>query len=129
MFDSVHFYVRDVIAPDQKWRNYVDNVFLVINKVNKENSTFAGTYEIVTRTDTVFEFPFRGEFDPEGITIGWVVTFWNKYQNDHSLGAWAGYAKMESGTQRAELSTTRIIAHESTFNTTTGYDTFVLQSD
>ena len=72
----------------------------------------------------MFTFPLRGQFDPEGITIGWVVSFWNKYQNNHVLGAWAGYAKKDPSTQRVELSTTVITAHESNLNTTTGYDTF-----
>jgi hypothetical protein len=64
--------------------------------VNKENSTFAGTYGIIRSKDETAEFPFRGEFDPQGITLGWVVSYWSKngYENDHALGAWAGYLRL-----------------------------------
>ena len=126
-YDSDHVPVGDVIDADQKWHNYDDNVVIKINKVNKANSTFAGTYRIIRDYGTA-EFPFRGEFDPRGITIGWVVSYWNENENDHALGAWAGYLRL--GPDRVPkwiISTTRIIAHEDSYNTTTGYDTFVLE--
>jgi hypothetical protein len=101
--------------------------------VNKENSTFAGTYGIIRSKDETAEFPFRGEFDPQGITLGWVVSYWSKngYENDHALGAWAGYLRLGNygRAPRWIFSTTRIIAHEDNYNTTTGYDTFVLELD
>ena len=128
IFDSDHVPIGDILAPDQKWRNYDDDVVLKVDKVNKMNSTFAGTYGII-RADETAEFPFRGEFDPQGITVGWVVSYWNQEENDHALGAWAGYARLSPDRiPNWIISTTRIIAHEDNYNTTTGYDTFVLES-
>ena len=118
--------VGDILGPGQIWHNYETSVLLAVDKVNTINSTFAGTYGIVS-DGTISKFPFRGEFDPNGITIGWVVSYWNEYVNDHALGAWAGYARIDLATRRAILSLTRIIAHQDSYNTTTGYDTFVLE--
>ena len=123
--------VGDVIAADQKWRNY-DNVVLKIYKVNKANSTFAGTYGIIRSSEETAEFPFRGEYDPKGITLGWVVSYWSASgcENDHAMGVWAGYLKLGNDrVPRWTFSTTRLIAHEENYNTTTGYDTFILESD
>lgn len=100
---------------------------LTIDKVNKANSTFAGTYGIIRNYGTA-EFPFRGEFDPQGITVGWVVSYWNEDENDHALGAWAGYMGFAAGrVLRWTFAMTRIIAHEDSYNTTTGHDTFILE--
>ena len=129
-FDSVRIPVKDVLAPGQKWRNNDTNtqVVIKIDNVNTVNSTFSATYGIIRGT-TISEFPLRGEFDPDGITIGWVVSYWNKHENDHALGAWSGYASLDMVTHEPRLSTTRIIVHEDNYNTTTGYDIFDLQVD
>ena len=121
-----HVPVGNVIAADQKWQNYNLSVILKIDKVNKANSTFAGTYGIV-RNDETAEFPFRGEFDPKGITIGWVVSYWNEYENNHALGAFAGYLKLGGDRiPRWTIPVTRIITHEDT-TTDCGFDGFTLQ--
>ena len=115
------------MAPNQKWKNYENDVILKIDKVNKINSTFAGTYGII-RNDEIAEFPFRGEFDPQGITIGWVVSYWREDENDHAMGAWTGYLRFVASRAAVwTITTTRIIAHENNCNTTTGYDTFALE--
>ena len=124
--------VGDIIAADQKWYNSDDSAVLKINKVNKANSTFAGTYGIIRSSDETAKFPFRGEYDPKGITLGWVVSYWSALgcENDHAVGVWAGYLKL--GNDRVPkwtFSTTRLIAHEENYNTTTGYDTFTLEED
>lgn len=128
MFDAGQIYVSNIIAPGQKWCNDDTSVLFEIDKVNTKNATFAGTYGII-HDGTISKFPFRGEFDPMGITIGWVVSYWNEYINDHALGAWTGYARVQPDGQRASLSMTRLIAHEDNSNTTTGCDTFVLESN
>ena len=89
------------------------------------NSTFAGTYTINNREENS-RFPLRGEFDPNGVTIGWVVSYWNRDVNDHALGAWAGYAKVESDNKHV-LSMTGMIAHEDNMQTTSGSGTYVLE--
>ena len=89
---------------------------------------FAGTYR-VTDEDSYSTFPFHGEFDPAGITIGWVVSYWNDCVNNHSLGAWTGYLIVQPDGQRASMSMTRLIAHEGNRNTTSGYGTFILQTN
>ena len=123
--------VGDVLAPGQKWHNYDTGAVLEIEKINKVNSTIAGTYGLTRDPPPTPQFPFRGEFDPNGITVGWVVSYWNDNINYHSVGAWAGYLKyspdLESG--KYVLSMSRIIAHQSDENTTSGYGTFVWESN
>ena len=116
------------LAPGQKWRNYDTTAVLEIEKVNKVNSTFAGTY-VITNEPSSSRFPFRGEFDPDGITVGFVVSYWNKYVNYHAIGAWTGYLKIEPESRQCVLSMSSMIAHESNQNTTSGSDTFVLESN
>jgi hypothetical protein len=117
---SVYISVGGVLAPDQKWRNRDNSAVLMIDKVNKINSTFAGAYAIIRDDIKNSEFPFRGEFDPQGITIGWVVSYWNDQVNDHALGAWAGYVASTLPDKNPEwiITATRIIAHENNSNTT-----------
>ena len=125
----VHISVGDVLAPNQNWRNRDNSAVLMIDKVNKINSTFAGTYAIIRDDIRNTEFPFRGEFDPQGITIGWVVSYWNDQVNDHALGVWAGYvSSLPDKNPEWIMTTTRIIAHDDNSNTTTGIDVFVLES-
>lgn len=101
----------------------------MIETVNKINSTFAGIYAIIRDDIRNTEFPLRGEFDPQGTTIGWVVSYWNDQTNDHALGAWAGYvSSLPDKLPEWIITATRIIAHEDSSNTTTGIDVFVLQS-
>ena len=117
--------VGDILAPGQKWHNYETDVVVQIDKVNTMNSTFSGTYTINNRVENS-RFPIRGEFDPNGMTIGWVVSYWNRDVNDHALGAWAGYVKIESDN-KAVLSLTTMIAHEDNMQTTIGSGTYVLE--
>ena len=121
--DQIH--VGDLLAPGQKWYNYETTAQIVIDKVNTKNATFAGVYQITNESPTSI-FLFRGEFDPAGITIGWVVSYWNDIVNYHSLGAWTGYAKVAPESQRKYLSMSQLIAHQENSNTTSGYATFVL---
>ena len=123
-FYADQIYAGDLLAPGQKWYNYDTYAQIVIDKLNTKNATFAGTYQITNR-DVPANFPFRGEFDPEGITIGWVVSYWNKDINYHSLGVWTGYAGV-APERRPYLSMSRLIAHQDNSNTTSGYGTFVL---
>ena len=128
IFDADQIYVGDILAPGQKWYNYDTTAQIVIDKVNTKNATFAGTYQITDEGSTA-HFPFRGEFDPVGITIGWVVSYWNEYHNYHSLGAWTGYARIDPESRKATLSVSSHIAHQENYNTTTGYGTYVLLSN
>ena len=118
----------NVLAPGQKWRNYDTGAVLEFEKVNKVNFTIAGTYDITIEPPTS-RFPFRGEFDPKGITVGFIVSYWNDYIDDHALGVWAGYVKIEPQSRQYVLSMSGMIAHENNQNTTSGYDTFVLESN
>ena len=119
--------VSDIIEPGQKWYNYETTAMLTVNTVNEKNATFAGIYRITSEPITS-QFPVRGQFDPMGITIGWVVSYWNDNVNYHSLGAWTGYVKIQPDGQRVSMSMTRLIAHGQNRNTTSGYGTFILQS-
>lgn len=113
--------VNNVLVPGQKWVNQNYQERILIDKVSN-NATFAAFYVIEQEPTTAF--PIRGEFDPEGSTIGWVVSYWNTEKNYHAVGVWAGYVEMEG--ERAAIATTRLIAHGDSKNTTTGFDRFTL---
>ena len=117
--------VGDVLKTGQKWFNYEDNVRLTILKINPKNSTFAGTYSIVRELEDVFQF--RGAFDPEGITLGWSLAYWNERENDHAFGAWSGYMDKTDNTYKMTL--TGIISHQSDRSTSNGQAIFVLEDD
>ena len=127
--DAVQINVGDILAPYQEWYNYETDASLRIEKVNQVNSTFAGIYDLNREPAASSKFPFRGEFDPRGITVGWVVSYWNAYINDHALGAWAGYMSAGYDRETPSMMMSRIIAHESDRSTTSGTGTFVLKKD
>ena len=87
--------VWDVITTFQKWHAvYPNNFVLEIHELNKANSTFAGTY-VDNLYSHVYEYPLQGQYDPKGITIGWIVT--TKILDDvtheyyYTIQVWAGY--------------------------------------
>ena len=97
-YDSDHVPVGDVIAVDQKWCTE-DNYCLMIDKVSRANSTFTGIYRVpAARHGIVDWFLFRGVYDPQGIAIGWVVSYkcLNQYWNYHSVDAWSGYLRLST---------------------------------
>ena len=100
--------VGDIIYPPQKWHTKNNSAVLKIYEVNKTDSTFAGTYQIIRSLDDFSEFPFHGQYNPKGITIGWVVTYWStfEYRNNHTVVAWAG--SLRPGESGWILSATRV---------------------
>lgn len=103
---------------------------LKIYEVNKAKSTFAGTYIVNRSSDDIAEFPLRGQYDPKGISIGWVVSYWSVfgYENDHSLEAWAGQMSLDGGDYSMHWSfmTTSVRAYEYTNDTDIGGGEFIL---
>ena len=103
---------------------------LKIYEVNKAKSTFAGTYIVNRSSDDIAEFPLRGQYDPKGTSIGWVVSYWSVfgYENDHSLEAWAGEMRQDDEDYFTLwiLHTTSVRAYEYTNDTFTGGDQFIL---
>ena len=115
--------IGDVIDVGQNWHTNNDSAVLKIYEVNKADSTFAGTYQIIRSLDDFAEFPFHGQYNPKGITLGWVVTYWSPFERrkNHTVVAWAGSLRMgESGWI---LSTTRVSYN---FPPLVAYDTFIL---
>ena len=93
MHHDGQLYVGDLLAPVQ-----AQTVIITKNAI----ATFAGVYQI-TRESPTSTFPFRGEFDPAGITIGWVVSYWNDNVNYYSLGAWTGYYAIKVAPESPRL--------------------------
>ena len=117
------FQVSDVLVPGQKWVNQDDQEQILIDKVSKSNATFAAFYVIEREPTTAF--PIRGEYDPEGSTIGWVVSYWNTARNDHAVASWAGYIKMAG--EKPLIDATGLIAHEDSGGITVVHDRFMLE--
>ena len=123
------FTVGSVIAANQKWYKDDDhNIFLKIDEVDNKTATFAGTYGIIQNNGTT-EFPYIGEFNAQGVTIGWVVSYWNERENNHTLSAWAGILRLIAGPAlRKIINTTRSTVEEDIHSDTKlDYATFVLE--
>lgn len=103
---------------------------LNIYEVNKVNSTFAGTYMVNRSLDDIAEYPLRGQYDPKGISIGWVVSYRTAfgYENNNSLEAWAGIVERvpEDYSTTWILATKSVISYEDTYNTVTRSGDFYL---
>lgn len=117
--------MSDILVPGQKWVTQNLQEQVLIDKVNKGNATFAAFYVIYRQPIT--SFPIRGEFDPDGSTIGWIVSYWNTARNDHAVGSWTGYVQIEGET--TSIYTTRIISNGNAADTTVGFDRFTLQEE
>ncbi len=111
--------VGHTLVPGQKWWNSASVAQMTIDKVNQKNATFSGSYQ----ANREGPFPLHGQFDPAGITIGWVVSY--EWTNFNSLGAWTGYARVGSDNQTT-LSMKYLIADQDTSNTTSDSATFIL---
>ena len=131
-YDSDQVPVGDVIAVDQKWCNELDNYCLIIDKVSRANSTFTGIYIMPEARDGLVDwFLFRGVYDPQGIAIGWVVSYncLNHYWNYHSVDVWSGYLRLSTDRvpkwtfSAARMST----SNNYNVNVTTAHDVFVLE--
>ena len=115
----------------EQWTRYEPdtNVQLEIFQVNDKNGTFTGAYGII-RNGTISKFPLRGQFDPVGPTIGWVVSYWNEDINDHAVGVWSGNGGViPAGSKRYRLPVLYVnwlITHGESHNTTSGSDKFYL---
>ena len=121
--------ISEVLVSGRQWSKIQDdNVQFGIHDVNFKNATFAGTYEI-TQNGTTSKFPLRGEFDPKGWTIGWVVSYWSEDTNDHAVGVWSGRGGIvPAGSKRYRLPVIYanwFITHEWS-NNTSGFDQFYL---
>ena len=120
----------DIITKHQKWRReYPNNVVLKIYELNKENSTFSGTFGIIRGKDELVEFPLQGQYSPEHTLIGWVVSYQSAlgYENDHAIGVWVGNLEcIFIGLEQTwSFGTNHIAVHEEPFNTTMDYTNFV----
>ena len=111
--------VSDVLVPGQKWVNQENQEKIMIEDVSKDNATFAA-FHLTT------SFPIRGEFDPTGTTIGWVMSYWYKAsRNDHMMGAWAGF--VEKAEEKTVIVATRLISNGNLADTKIGFDRFMLE--
>lgn len=111
--------------------NWVTEATLWIEQVNLENSTISGTYGMLVHngtspSGTMSKFPFHGEFDPTGVTVGWIISFRNESVNQHALGSWSGYYSCDGGYPKNYLHMTKLITYQAYYNTTTGTEIFKL---
>ena len=105
--------------------NWVLQSTLVIGNVDLANSTFSGTYGTLDN-GTMATYPFHGEFDPTGITVGWLVSFRNQSVNHHALGAWSGYYSCLGEYPKNYIRVTKIITYPPQYLTKTGVEMFEL---
>ena len=120
------FKISAILFAGEQWTRFEPdtNVKLEIYQVDYKNATFSGTYEII-RNSTISKFPLRGEFDPVGSSIGWVVSYWNEDVNDNTVGVWSGYVVVTPAPNKVRIPILYmkwLITHGD--NTTSGSDQF-----
>ena len=121
--DNIHvgqIWSYDVVVPQSMTLAYV-----VIKEINSANSTLAGYYG--TRINgTMLVYPFHGEYDPSGVTIGWIVSYRNQTDNQHATCVWTGYYEYAGGYPKHIFYMTKVIANEAYATTTTETEVFQL---
>ena len=118
------------LTPGTNWHNELGSV-MKISQVDKIKGTFTGALESADEEPSK-SYPLNGRFDPEGCTLGWVVTFKNKHGVDlHKTTSWSGLIQVDWAFQRPIILTTWLLTHEHDwpsdyFNSTNvGFDTFM----
>ena len=65
-----------------KWYNELGSV-MIITDVDQSTGSFTGMYNSAVGKATK-EYGLQGCFDTEGSTLGWAISYKNKYLNAHS---------------------------------------------
>ena len=84
---------------------------MIITYVNRTTGSFTGTYNSAVG-EAFKEYELQGRFDIEGSSLGWVVSFRNKYLNAHSTTAWSGQVQIIQG-EKPIIQTTWLLTTQS----------------
>lgn len=102
---------------------------MIITDVNQTAGRFTGTYNSAVG-EAFKEYGLQGRFDTDGYTLGWVVSYKNKYLNAHSTAAWSGQVLLLGGKptiQTTWVLTTQTCQADAWKSTNVGFDTFTPQ--
>lgn len=124
------FLMAAYLTSGSRWYNELGSV-MTITKVNFTSGSFAGTYNSAVGNATK-EYELRGCFDTDGRSLGWVVSYQNKYLNAHSTASWSGQIQVTPGVQKPIILTTWLLTTQSSppdnwASTNVGFDTFLQQ--
>ena len=101
---------------------------MTITHIDPEKGNFSGTYcSAVGNAEK--EYGLLGRFDNAGFTLGWTVTYNNKYINAHSTASWSGQFQQDPKTKEPTILTTWILTTQTDpeddwQSTNVGFDTF-----
>ncbi|XP_028409375.1 uncharacterized protein LOC114531979 [Dendronephthya gigantea] len=109
-----------------KWYNELGSE-MIITSLDRNNGSFEGTYNSgVGQAEK--EYYLVGRFDTNGSTIGWVVSWQNKFLISHSTTAWSGQMQFQNPEKPVILTTwllTRQTEPKDDWESTiVGFDTF-----
>ena len=109
------------------WKNELGSI-MNITVVDTVNCDFTGTYysAVGEATNT---YGLQGRFDTVGRTLGWAVSYKNKYLNVHSTCAWSGQIQLNGVNQEPVILSTWVLTSQTDEgnewnSTNVGFDTF-----
>ena len=84
--------VANYLRVPSKWHNELGST-MTLTSCDEIKGSFVGKYcSAVGKAE--HEYDLVGRFDTQGDTLGWVVTYQNKYLNAHSTCSWSGHMEL-----------------------------------
>ena len=102
---------------------------MTVTSLNLSKGRFEGKYNSAVG-EAENDYDLVGKFDTDGDTLGWVVSYQNKYLNAHSTCTWSGHIELSPcKEQKPVILTTWLLtsqtSHEDDWQSTNvGFDTF-----
>jgi hypothetical protein len=102
---------------------------MTVTSLNLSKGRFKGKYNSAVG-EAENDYDLVGKFDTDGDTLGWVVSYQNKYLNAHSTCTWSGHIELSPcKEQKPVILTTWLLtsqtSHEDDWQSTNvGFDTF-----
>ena len=121
-------FIKEVLIPKSRWINELGSV-MTITKVDELQGNFTGVYcSAVGQAEK--EYALCGRFDTGGQTLGWVVSWKNKYMNAFSSTSWSGQIQIDPDIREPTIHTTWLLttrekAQNEWNSTHIGSDTFM----
>ncbi|CAB4001749.1 Hypothetical predicted protein [Paramuricea clavata] len=111
-----------------QWYNELGST-MTLTSLDPFKGNFAGKYKSAVG-NAGHEYDLVGKFDTHGGTLGWIVSYQNKYLNAHSTCTWSGHIELSPcKDQRPVILTTWLLTSQTGNkddwpSTNVGFDTF-----
>ncbi|XP_028409391.1 uncharacterized protein LOC114531992 isoform X2 [Dendronephthya gigantea] len=116
---------RSLFNQSVKWYNELGSV-MTVTSWDQVKGSFKGKYFSAVG-EAEKEYDLVGRFDTDGDTLGWAVSYQNKYRNAHSTCTWSGH--MNEDFEKPVILTTWLLTRQTPpeddwESTRVGFDTF-----